>query len=237
MGIYRDQFIKEMQLRGLSKMTQTSYLRGITNLIRFYGKCPTQINVEEIKDYLLHFKNSKAQGRDHSRSARTVNGHASAIKSFYKLVLKQNLSEDIPRIKPAITTPTILSKSEVKAMIDSVYNVQYKVMIMTLYATGMRSSELLHLKIQDIDSKRMIINIRNGKGARDREAALSPLLLCALRTHWRLKSFKDTHFIFSPTRNRHGGELDKSLEKSSLTYALNTAVKAAGIKKKSPLTF
>lgn len=232
MGIYRDKFIKELQLRGLSKNTQTSYLRAVTNLVKFYNKCPTQINLEEIKDYLFHLKNSKSLGRETVHAPRTINQHGSAIKSFYKLVLKQNYSEDIPRIKPAIATPTILSKSEVKSMIDSVYNIQYKVMIMTLYATGMRSSELLHLKTDDIDSKRMIINIRRGKGARDREAALSPLLLNALRTHWRLKNFKDTEFIFSPTRNRHTGELNRPLQKTSLTYAINTAVKAAGIKKK-----
>jgi len=237
MGIYRDKFIKEMQLRGLSKSTQNAYLQSITNLVKFYNKCPSQINVEDIKNYLLHYKNSKVPGKEHAHSARSTNRLASGIRVFYKLVFKKNYSQDIPNSKAPITTPIILSKSEVKALIDGVYNIQYKVMIMAMYATGMRLSEMRHLTINDIDSKRMIINIRGGKGARDREAVLSPMLLAALRTQWRLKPFKETKYIFSPTNNPHSAILDKPISHTSVTYALNVATKSAGIKKKLLHTF
>lgn len=105
---------------------------------------------------------------------------------------------------------------------------------MTLYTTGMRQSELRNLKVEDIDSSRMVIYIRNAKGMKDRQAALSPTLLACLRLYWRLfrVNFYYSPFLFMPTKNPKGTRYDKGLSHTSVGYIVTKAAQAAGIKKK-----
>jgi len=230
---YRERLIYELELRGLSKSTKQAYLKSMIDLVSFYKKCPSEITMEEIKLYLHSLQKRKGRGRKTNLAANTINRHKVGITFFYQKVFNKDFSKYLPRLKPPKRDPIILSPDEVNQMIDSVYNLQYKAVLMVMYSTGMRQSEIRNLTVKDIDSKRGVINIRDAKGGKDRQAILSPLLLKVLRTHWRLKPFKNTKWIFSPTNNPADPQaLDKPLSHTAIAYIIKTAAREAGIKKK-----
>jgi len=111
----------------------------------------------------------------------------------------------------------------------------WKAVVMTLYSSGIRHAELRNLKACDIDSKRMVINIRNGKGGQDRQSLLSPLTLKCLRTYWRLfrKGSVHTDYLFTPSKNSYNGVLKKRLSHTAIGYIVSRVAEFAGIKKKS----
>ena len=120
-------------------------------------------------------------------------------------------------------------------MIDSTHNVFWKAVIMTTYSSGLRNTEVRSLKVSDVDRKRMVLVVRNGKGGVDRHALLSPLTLKCLETYWRLfrlNSKAKSDYLFMPTKNSHSGNLDKCLSHTSLGYMIEKAAEFAGIKKK-----
>jgi integrase len=115
--------------------------------------------------------------------------------------------EEVPHPKPRLRLPTILSQEEAVRLTESVSNLFHRAMLMTLYSTGMRRAELCHLKVEDIDSERMLIHIRHGKGKRDRDVPLSPKVLETVREHWRW--MKPKTYLFPGTRN--GWRADKPI--------------------------
>ena len=154
---------------------------------------------------------------------------------FYRNVLHRYWYVDtLPRVRGPKIIPVILSEQEVAAMINEIHSVFYKAILMLMYSSGLRNSELRNLKTIDIDSARNLIDVRCAKGKKDRQAFLSPLALKALRTYWRLfrSSAKvDSDYLFIPTKNSHSGVLKKRLSHTALSYVLKVATKAAGIKK------
>jgi integrase/recombinase XerD len=159
-----------------------------------------------------------------------------AIRQYYRYVLNRHWYRDsLPRVKTSRKMPIVLSESEVAKMIDSVHKVLYKAVLMTMYSAGLRNSEVRNLKATDIDSKRMVIHVRNGKGMRDRQALLSPLVLRCLRTYWRLyrlKSEVNSDWLFLATGNNKSGLVKTQLSHTAIGYIVTTASKAVGIKKK-----
>src|SRR5204862_3670353 len=124
--------------------------------------------------------------QDKKLDAGTVQQHVAALRFFFVKTLKRHyLLEDIPQPKRHRKLPEILSPDEVARLIDSASNLFHRAMLMTLYSTGMRRAELCHLKVEDIDSVRMLVHIRHGKRNRDRDVPLSPKLLDTLREYWR----------------------------------------------------
>lgn len=234
MNDFKEKMIREIELRNLSKTTRTAYLRGMSRLVNYHSKPPEEIDIEGIKDFLFFFKNEKAAGRSTKRSPNSVNGVASAISFYYRTVLKKNLTFEIPRMKYRKHTPTVLTSEEVNSMIDGIHNVFWKAVIMTLYSAGLRQSELRALKIKDIDTKRMVLHIREAKGARDREAILSPIVLKCLRTYWRLFRYNSvsSDYLFIPTQNKYNGEFKKSLSHTAVAYIVKRASEIAKINKK-----
>ena len=239
MESYIKELIKEIELRGLAKSTKSAYLRHVKRFFSYYEtKDPKDLDLKEIKNYLHHLQLQKPHGRKTKRAASSVNGAASAISFFYRFVCNRNYSDLIPRMKAPKLSPTILSIEEVNLMIDTVHNVFWKAILMTLYTTGMRQAELRNLKVTDIDSKRMVIYIKNAKGAKDRQAVLGPKLLTCLRTYWkvcRTKSVK-SDYLFIATKNLYNGELKKSLSHTAVGYIVKRAAEIAGVKKKFTLT-
>lgn len=234
--------IREIELKNLAPSTKKAYLARIYRLIKFYDKHPKDITFEEIKVFLHHFKNEKPLGRKaQKRSPNTVNGAASAILFFYHKVFGRNYSGEMPRMKSAKHQPIVLSRGEVKRMIEGLENLLWKAIVMIIYSTGMRQSEARNLKIQDIDSKRMVIYIRNSKGAKDRQAKLYPNVLECLRIYWqKYRIEKNSHvksdYLFIPNKNSYNGNLSKSLSHTAVGYIVSKAAKIAGIKKKFILT-
>lgn len=228
----RDLMVTEMEVRGLNPQTQKEYLDSMQKFFEFYkDKPPKKIGIEDIKAYQLYLI------KDRELAANSINRHLSAIRFFFRHVLGRHWYADaLPKMKTPRKMPVILSEEEVAAMIDSVHKVMWKAVIMTLYSSGIRHRELRNLKVRDIDSQRMCIIIRNGKGGSDRQALLSPITLACLRTYWRLCRVHNpvkSDWLFIPTKNSWGGELKKRFSHTAIGYILRKAGKLAGIKKKS----
>lgn len=230
----RDRMIAEMEVRGLDEKTKVGYLQSMEKFIEYYKKPPAKLSVEDLKAYQRYLLKEQY-------APNSINRHMVGIRFFYRYVLGRHWYRDsIPRVKTPRKMPQVLTEQEVAAMIDSVHKVFYKAVIMTLYSAGLRNDELRNLQIQDIDSKRMVIHVRNGKGQRGRQALLSPLTLKCLRTYWRLyrvnSKFK-SKWLFTPNKNSKNGDLGKKLSHTALCYIIRIAAEAAGIKKKSIPTF
>ncbi len=119
-------------------------------------------------------------------------------------------------------------------MVDVVHSALWRAVILTLYSAGLRQSELRNLEVKDIDSDRMVMQIRNAKGQKSRQALLSPVTLKALRTYWKIhrigNDFK-SEFLFTPTKNSHSGRKAKKLSHTAVGYMVKRAAELAGVKK------
>lgn len=237
---WQDKMTREMELRNLAPRTKEAYLRDAGRLFSFHkDKDPKDIGIEEIKDFLQFFSKNPCLGKLTLPSPSSFNRVGTAIKFYYYHVLNRDYSKVMPRRSVPKTIPMVLSQDEVKRMINSTYSVFYKAFLMTLYSTGMRSREIRYLKAEDIDSNRMVIYIKNGKGNKDRQASLSPTLLAALRTYWRLFRINNpnkSQYLFMATRNRHGSGFDRPMQSTSIAYIVRKTAEFAGVKKKFILT-
>src|ERR1035438_4667924 len=149
---------------------------------------------EHIREYQVHLF------RDCKLSAGTIEGRTAALRFlFVKTLRRPYLPDHIPFPKRQRRMPTVLSQQEVARLIASAQNLMHRTMLMMLYATGLRRAELCHLKVCDIDSERMVIHVRQGKGGRDRDVLLTPKLLDTLREYWRW--MKPKTYLFPGTVN------------------------------------
>ena len=151
------------------------------------------------------------------------------LRFFYIKTLKKTWSiAETPYPKRAFHLPTILSREEVARLIDAALTPYHRTLLMTLYATGVRRAELTHLKVSDIDSKRMVIHVQGGKGRKDRDVLLSPKLLEALREHWRGLQRKPSAWLF-PGNRWHTG--DTPITTKVVWNACKEAAQRAGLQK------
>jgi integrase/recombinase XerD len=230
-SIYRKRMIQELEIRGRNPKTKTAYVRSMELFVEHYKKDPDDLDIAEIKDYqqYLLIKDGYAPN--------SVNRHIAGIRFFYTNVLKRWwMSEQVVKVQAPKIIPAILSESEVARMIDCTHSVFYKALVMLMYSSGLRQAEVRNLKASDIDSKRMVINVRCGKGGKDRQALLSPLALLALRTYWRLFRLKNqvkSEWLFIASRRK---EKPGKLSHTAIGYIVDTASRAARIKKKLHLT-
>jgi len=237
MESYREKMIRELEVRGSATSTIKAYLRTIIRLVKFCDKGPEEIDLEDIKKYLHHLRHKKATGRKTKMAANSVNRETSAIAFFYHKVLNRNYYGEIPRLKPPRINPIILTRDEINKMINGLNNVFWKAVVMTLYSAGLRQSELRNLKITDVDSKRMVLYIRNAKGSKDRQAILYPKVLDCLRVYWKKyrierNSAVKSDYLFIPNKNSYNGELKKALSHTAVGYIVRRAAEIAGVKKK-----
>jgi site-specific recombinase XerD len=192
--------LDELQLRNLADATIQTYIKAVFRFARHYGKAPDQLGPEQVRQYLLHLRNEKED------SWNTLQVNRGALKFFYSRVLKQHWFDDeVPAPKPRPRLLTVLSVDDVTRILDHTHNLKHWTIIATLYATGLRCNELRHLKVSDIDSKQMLLHVRHGKGGKDRNIGLSPVLLERLKTYYRWR--KPTDWLF-PSRQRGGEPLD-----------------------------
>src|SRR5262249_13206847 len=160
----------------------------------------------------------------------TVEIRMSALRFFFKKMLKRRdiHFDDLPFPKTPRKLPTVLSREEVGRMIDETTHLMHRTILMVLYGTGVRRTELSLLKVTDIDSKRMVIHIRQGKGSCDRDVPLSPKLLEALREYWRWK--KPKIYLFPSTPGKRGAE--EPMSDKVVWWAVREAARRAGITRK-----
>jgi integrase/recombinase XerD len=218
----RQKMLEELQRRNYSHRTAKTYLRIVRDFAKYFHRSPDKLGPEQIRHYQAYLFQTR------KLTATSVASHASALRFFFIKTLRRHfLSEFIPFPKCPKRLPTVLSPDEVSRLIDGARNLYHRTLLMTLYSTGMRRSELCHLKVEDIDSKRMMIRIHQGKGRRDRDIPLSPKLLETLRVYWRW--MKPATFLFPGTVK--GVRADVPITANVVWLACQHAARAAGITK------
>jgi integrase/recombinase XerD len=224
----RKTMLDELRRRNYAQNTVRSYIKAIEDFARYFGRSPERLGPQHIREYQVHLF------RDRKLAPGTVEGRGAALRFLYvKTLHRPYLPDQIPFPKRARRLPTVLSPEEVALLIDSAKNLMHRAMLMTLYATGLRRAELCRLKVADIDSQRMVIHVREGKGGRDRDVLLSPKLLETLREYWRWMKPKTWLFPGMVDNWR----ADVPITEKAAWAAVNEAKKRAGINKRvSPHT-
>jgi len=191
----RKMMLEELQRRNYSQSTTTAYIRTVEDFARYFKRSPDQLGPEHIREYQAQLFSKR------KLAPNTVTQRLAALRFFFVKTLHKPWSADeTPYPKKVVRLPAILSQDEVAKLIDAAYTPFHRIVLMTLYATGVRRAELAHLKVGDIDSQRMVIHIQGGKGRKDRDVMLSPKLLEALRAHWRSLRRKPAEWLFPGNR-------------------------------------
>jgi site-specific recombinase XerD len=215
--------LEELQRRNYAKSTVEAYTSALRDFAKYFHKPPDQLGPEHIRQFQLHLL------RDRKLAASTVKQRMAAVQFFFVRTLKRAyLREDFPYPKVPRRLPEILSQEEVARLIDSASNLSHRAILMTLYSTGMRRSELVRLKVGDVDSRRMVIHVRQGKGSKDRDVPLSQKLLETLREYWRC--VKPETYLFPGQPGKRGS--DVPLTAKAVWHACHGAVRRAGIQKR-----
>lgn len=219
MTALRENMIREMQLRNFTDKTQKAYLNAVSGLARYYHCPPDGITPSQIQDYIIYLlsKRKVAPGTTYSILA--------GLRFFYTVTLGHDeKSVPIPPVKKVTQLPDILSSEEVERLFSVIRNPKHRAILMTVYSGGLRVSEVVRLKVTDIQSDRMMIRIEQGKGRKDRYTLLSKKLLEELRTYWSIK--KPPIWLFP-------GQQKNSHMSSRMAQKIYTkAIKEAGIKRK-----
>jgi site-specific recombinase XerD len=175
----RQRMIEDMRLRKLSEKTQSSYIRAVGGFAAFLRRSLTTATAEDLRRYQLHLADSGV-GRP------SLNAAVTALRFFCEVTLGHpELAAKTSHVRAERTLPVILSVEEVTRLLDSAPGLKYQAALSVAYGAGLRASEVVSLKVGDIDSERMAIRVEQGKGRRDRYAMLSPTLLALLRAWWR----------------------------------------------------
>ena len=198
----RERMLKEMQLRNFSPRTHEAYLSAVSRLSLYYNCSPDSLSMEQIKDFVLYLQEER--GLSWSTCNQVING----CKFFYTNVLSEwDWTFDFPSRKSEQRIPEVLSKEDLDLLFSCNTNLKHRMLLMTTYSAGLRVSEVVALKVVDIDSKRMMIRIIQGKGKKDRQVPLSQRLLEELRQYW--KKYHPTTWLFPSSRNT-SSHLDKA---------------------------
>jgi integrase/recombinase XerD len=220
----RQRVLDELQRRNYSPATTRGYILAIKQLADYFGKSPERLGADEIREFETYLL------RDKKLAPGTVEGRMSALRFLYKKTLKRRdiAYDDLIFPKVPRKLPVVLSPEEVTRMIEAAPNLMHRTMLMVLYATGIRRTEASLLKVSDVDSERMVIHVRQGKGSRDRDVPMTPKLLEALREYWRWKRPKV--YLFPSTEGQRG--TDQPISDHTIWYICSEAAKRAGINKR-----
>jgi integrase/recombinase XerD len=224
----RKRMLEDMQLHGFSERTQEAYVRAVRLLAQHYEKSPDQITEQELRDYFLYVKNV----RKWSRNTTTIS--ICGIKFFFEKTLKRNWTTfELVRAHREKKLPVILSREEVYRILRLVRFERYRTCLFIIYSCGLRLQEGTNLQISDIDSARMVIHVRHGKGAKDRYVPLPKVTLPLLRTYW--KSHRNPTWIFpAPSRgNNKMSVATKPMPFCNVQDAFRAALKESGINKRA----
>jgi integrase/recombinase XerD len=176
----RQRMFEDLQLRNYSEQTTRAYLRCVADFAKHFGTSPEHLGPEQVRTYQLFLV------QDKQLAWSTVVQTVCALRFFYAVTLRRPMMlEYIASPQRPLTLPIILSPAEVATLLTTPRNLKYRAMLTTLYAAGLRVSELCQLQVTDIDSARMVLRVRQGKGQHDRYVMLSPKLLPLLRHYWQ----------------------------------------------------
>jgi len=224
MSKLRKQMNKALIVRGYSDGTRRLYINAVYRLAKYYHRSPDAITTPEIEAYLYYL--IKERKLCHS----TVNIQVHGLKFFYAMLDHngQQVPKVIPRGKESQYIPDILSQNEIRQILSHTKKIKYKLIFMIAYGAGLRGAEIVTLRIGDIDSQRMVIHVRNGKGKKDRFALLTPSLLEALRQYWQ--HYKPGDYLFP-----HRDQNNKPMSQAAARLVLRQVKQALRITKKGGL--
>lgn len=220
----RKTMLEELQRRNMSKITTRIYLHAVEEFAQYFKTPPDRLGLEHVRQYQAHLFT------DRKLEPVSVAQQLSALRFFFLKTLKRPwMVEDMPVPKQPIRLPDILSQEEVERLIQCADSPLHRVCILVLYATGLRREELVRLKVEDIDSGRMLVHVRQGKGRKDREVMLSPRLLTELRDYWRSANPKPRTYLFP---SQSSPNLDVHMSDKTVWSAVREAASRAGLEKR-----
>ena len=186
----RQRMLDDMRIRNFALCTQEQYLISVAAFAKHFGKSPDKLSLEDIRTYQLYLLDEKGL------SPSSLNGTVCALRFLYRVTLGRDWGiQMIPYAKRPRKLPIVLSRDEVAQFIYAVRNLKYQTVLMTMYAAGLRVSEVTRLKIRDVDSHRMCIRVEQGKGQKDRYVILSKKLLVRLRRYW--EDYRPRYWLFA----------------------------------------
>jgi site-specific recombinase XerD len=216
--------VEDMQLRGLAPKTQEAYLRAVRQLAAYYDQPPDQISEEQLRQYFLYLKNEKQA----SRSGCTI--ALCGLKFFYEQTLQREWPTfALVRPPKEHKLPVVLSRAEVGRVLGCLYRQHFQVCLTTIYTCGLRLQEALRLEVPDVDGERLLVHVRQGKGARDRYVPLPEATLEQLRHYWL--SHRHARLLFPERRGRQAAT--RPMSASGVQRAFKAAWVASGIPKKA----
>ena len=219
MGRLHDRMDRELRIRGYAANTRKCYIEKMKCFVRFFMRPPDELTAEDVNQYQLFLTTERQV------SWSTFNVHVCAIRFFYREVLRVDWNvEHIPYHRSGRKLPVVLSCEEVWALFDVTSNLKHRALLMTLYSGGLRIGEVVHLKLADIDSGRMMIRVEQGKGRKDRYVMLSQKLLLTLRRYWR--EYQPALWLFP------GADPSRPLTRGSVDRLFARAKERAGIQKR-----
>jgi len=218
MGQLRDRMEGDLQIRGHSPQTRRAYLAAVTNLAKYFRRAPDELSLDDVQRYLLYVT------RDRGISWSYYNQIVCALRFFYTITLDRGWDiQRLPYRKRAKTLPVVLDESEVVALFNAVGNIKHRAILMSAYSGGLRVGEVVRLRVGDIDGKRGMIRVHQGKGRKDRYVMLSERLLEVLRVYW--KAVRPRHWLF-PGQNRQN-----PIRPETVRRIVKKATRQAGIMK------
>jgi integrase/recombinase XerD len=219
--------LDELQRRNFSPDTIRGYIRAVRDLAAYFHQSPDQLGAEELRQFQLHML------RDLRLASGTVENRMTALHFFFKKVLKRYEPElyDMQLSRVPKKLPVVLSPEEVESLIEAAPNNRYRTILVLLYSTGLRRAEAAKLKIADIDSKRMVIHVHEGKNSRDRELPLTAKLLEVLRAYWRACKTKPQTYLF-PSRDPAPTGEEQPISDKTIWNACREAARCAGLTKR-----
>ena len=224
MTLLRQRMLEELQRHNYSQATIESYIGAVEEFANYFHKSPDLLGAEEVRRYQLYLLNNK------KLSAQTVKVRMSALRFFYWKTIKRRdiYFDDLPSPKTPKRLPTVLSPEEIVRLIQAASSLMHRTILILLYVTGIRRAELRWLQVSDIDSQRMVIHIQQGKGRRDRDIPMTPLVLKVLREYWRHARPKVCLFP-SPLA---GNDPEKPISSKTVWNVVHEAAVAAGLTKR-----
>jgi integrase/recombinase XerD len=216
----RERMIGDMKLRSFADTTIQTYTRIVGDFACYFHRSPERLGPEDVRQYLLHAIEVKRL------AWTTYQVYRAALKFIYTRTLKQRWFDlEVPKPKVRRKLPRVLSQEDIARVLNATTNLKHRAILATLYGAGLRRAEVRTLKVSDIDSKRMVIHIREGKGRVPRQVTLSPKLLELLSVYWRWRKPKD--WLFPSARYP-----ERPIDLSGIFGICEDAAKKVGLEKR-----
>lgn len=214
----RQRMTQDMRIRNYSPRTIDTYIRAVAKFAEYFGKSPQVLGAEHIREYQVYLVETK------KASWSSFNQAVCALRFFYNVTLdRKEMVEHIPFSRRERKLPVVLSSQELTHLFEQISNLKHRTVLMTMYGTGLRISEALNLRVQDVDSERGVLRIRHGKGGKDRYVPLFPKLAELLRTYWT--AYRPQEWLFP------GESQKRSMDPSAVQKACVWARQKARLEK------